>query len=82
MLNFDKHFQKLRTVFCGLRQFGVKLKDKKYILFKPKITYVGKIISEKEYKYVPINTEAIELREPPKAVADLRKLLGFLYYYR
>ena len=82
MLTFDKHLQKLRTVFCRLPQFGVKLKDKKCILFKPEITYVGKIISEKEYKYVPINTEAIELREPPKAVADLRKLLGFLYYYR
>ena len=31
----------------------------------------------------PVNTEAIEkLREPPKAIGDLQKLLGFLGYYR
>ena len=40
-------------------------------------------MSEKGYKDDPINTEAIEkLREPPKTVGDLRKLPGFLGYYR
>ena len=52
-------------------------------MFKPEIKYLGKIISETGYKDDPINTEAIEkLREPPKTVGDLRKLLGFLGYYR
>ena len=52
-------------------------------MFKPEIKYLGKIISEKGYRDDPINTEAIEkLREPPKTVGDLAKLLGFLGYYR
>ena len=73
----------MRVVFRRLRQFGVKLKAKKCILFEPEIKYLGKIISEKGYKDDPINTEALEkLREPLKTVGDLQKLLGFLGYYR
>ena len=73
----------MRTVFRRLRQFGVKLKTKKCILFKPEIKYLGKIISKKGYKDDPINKEAIErLHEPPKTVGDLKKLLGFWGYYR
>ena len=80
---FDEHLENLRTVFRRLRQFGVKLKAEKCILFKPEIKYLGKIISEKGYKDDPINTEASEkLRESPKTVGDLQKLLGFLSYYR
>ena len=66
---FDEHLENLRTVFCRLRQFGVKLKAEKCLLFKPEIKYVGKIISEKGYKDNPINTEAIKkLCEPPTLV--------------
>ena len=80
---FDEHLENLRIVFRRLRQFGVKLKAKKCILFEPEIKYLGKIISEKGYKDDPINTEALEkLREPLKTVGDLQKLLGFLGYYR
>ena len=57
---FDEHLKNLRTVFRRLRQFGVKLKAEKCILFKPEIKHLGKIISEKGYKDDPINTEAIE----------------------
>ena len=57
---FDEHLENLRTVFCRLRQFGVKLKAEKCILFKPEIKYLRKSISEKEYKVSPINTEAIK----------------------
>ena len=75
---FDEHSENLRPVFRRLRQFRVKLKAEKCILFKPEIKYLGKIISEKGCKDDPINTKAIEkLREPPKTVGDLRKLLGF-----
>ena len=80
---FDEHIGNLRTIFCRPRQFAVKLKAEKCILFKPEIKYLGKIISEKGYKDVPINTEAIEkLCEPPKIVGDLRNLLGIMGYYR
>ena len=80
---FDEHIGNLRTIFCRPRQFAVKLKAEKCILFKPEIKYLGKIISEKGYKDDPINTEAIEkLRESTKTVGDLQKLLGFLGYYR
>ena len=66
---FDEHLENLRTVFR--RQFGVKLKAKKYILLKPEIKYLGKNNSEKGNKDNPINTEAIKkLREPPKTVGD------------
>ena len=44
---FDEHLENLRTVFRRLKQFGVKLKAEKCILFKPEIKYLRKIISEK-----------------------------------
>ena len=68
---FGEHLENLRTVFRRPRQFGVKLKAEKCILFKPEIKYFGEIISEKGYKDNPINTEAIEwLCEPSKTVGD------------
>ena len=52
-------------------------------MLKREIKYLGKTISQKGYKDDPINPEAIEkLREPPKTVGDLRKLLEILGYYR
>ena len=56
----DKNSENLRTVFRRLRQFGVKLKAKKCILFKPKIKYLGKIISKKGYRDDPIIKKAIK----------------------
>ena len=58
--SFDEHLENLRTAFPRLRQCGVKAKAEKWILFKPEIKYLGKIISEKGYNDNPINTEAIK----------------------
>ena len=74
--------ENLRTVFRRLRQFGVKLKAKKCILFEPKIKYLGKIISKKGYRDNPINKKAIKkLRQPAKTVGNLQKFLGPFGYY-
>ena len=79
---FEEHLHNLRTVFCRLRQFGVKLKDEKCILFEPEVKYLGKVISKKRCKDDPVNTEAIEkLCEPPKTVRTLLKPLVYLGYY-
>ena len=52
-------------------------------MFKLETKYLGKVISKKAYKNDPFNTEAIEkLRKTPKTVGDLRKLMGYLAYYR
>ena len=57
--NFDENFENLKTVYRRLRKFEVKLKAKKFILFKPEIRYIGKVVREKVYKYNPGNREAI-----------------------
>ena len=80
---FDEHLTHLRTLFQRLRQHGIKLKPEKCHLFKTEVKYLGKIISEEGHREDPANTEALEkAMKPPQTVADLRKLLGFLGYYR
>ena len=41
-ITFDEHLKNLRIVIHILRQFEVKLKAEKCILFKPEIRCIGK----------------------------------------
>lgn len=51
--------------------------------FKSEIKYLGKIINSEGYRDNPINTDATgKLKETPKNVGDLLKLLGFIDCYR
>ena len=81
--NFDEHLTNLRTVLQKLKEHKIKLKAEKCVFFQQEVKYLGKIINSSGYRDDPINTEAIEkLRQPPKNIGDLRKLLGFVGYYR
>ena len=80
---FEQHLENVRTVLCRLKQSGVKVRAEKCDFFKEEVKYLGTMVSEKGYRPDPSNIEALEkFREPPKTVGDLRKLLGFLGYYR
>ena len=81
--SFDKHLENLRAILKRIKQFGVKLRVEKCVFFKSEVNYIGNIINEKVHKDDSITTEAIEkIKEQTKTVGDLRKLLGFLEYYR
>ena len=81
---FEDHIEHLRTVFQRLKKYGVKLKPKKCTMFKREVVFLGRVVSAEGYKLDP-STMAPILRlkdTPPKNVIEVRKLMGFLNYYR
>ena len=63
---------------------GIKLKPRKYNLFKNEVRYLGHIVSEQGYQIDPAETLVIENMKQlnPKTVGELRRILGFAGYYR
>ena len=82
--SFEQHIRDVRRVLQRQRQWGIKLRPKKYDFFKHKVCYVGRVISAEGYKMNPKEVEAVQAlkHETPTTVQDVRKLMGFLSYYR
>ena len=81
---FSEHADNLRKVLRRLQEHGIKLKPKKCELFKPRVCYLGKIVSADGYTMDPAEFRAVvALKETkPQPVGILRKLLGFISYNR
>ena len=71
-------------VLRRLREHGVELKPWKCKLFKREVTFLGRVVSEEGYKLDPSSIKPdLALKELPfKTVNEVRKLMGFLNYYR
>ena len=82
--DFESHLAHLCEVFKRLREKGIKLKAQKCELFKNKVKYLGHIVSEKGYCTDRSNVKAVEMLKNavPKTVADVRRIVGLLNYYR
>ncbi|KAI4885982.1 hypothetical protein NFI96_028798, partial [Prochilodus magdalenae] len=81
---FEQHIQDVKQVLARQRECGIKLRPKKCDFFKREVCYVGRIISEEGYKMNPKEIEAVQAlkHETPTTVREVRKLMGFLSYYR
>ncbi len=82
--NFDQHLEDLTRVLQRQKQCGIKLRPKKCEFFKREVCYVGRIISEQGYRMNPKEIEVVQALkwERPNTVREVRKLMGFLGYYR
>ena len=81
---FDEHIEHLRILFKRLRESGFKLKPRKCKMFRKQVQFLGRVVSEQGYTLDPKSIEAVtRLRsQTPQTVGDVRKLLGFLSYFR
>ena len=81
---FEEHIENTRKVLRRLREHGVKLKPRKCKLFKREVTFLGRVVSEEGYKLDPSSIKPVlALKDsPPKTINEVRKLMGFLNYYR
>ena len=81
---FEEHIEHIRKVLRRLREHGVKLKPQKCKLFKREVVFLGRVVSENGYKLDPSSVgPVLRLKESnPKTVNEVRKLMGFLNYYR
>ena len=52
-ITFDEHLQNLKTVLKHLKEFRIKLKSDKYVLFKSEVKYLGNIVHLECYRDNP-----------------------------
>lgn len=82
--SFEDHVSHIRTVLQRYQKHGVKLSPRKCELFQRKVRFLGWIVLEEGYSMDPAEiapVRALKLRTPTM-VGDLRKIMGFLSYYR
>ncbi|XP_035264283.1 uncharacterized protein LOC118222647 [Anguilla anguilla] len=82
--SFDEHLNHIRLVLQSYQKYGIKLTAKKCEMFKRSVRFLGRIVSEQGYTMDPADIEPVlALKERrPTNVGELRRLLGFLSYYR
>lgn len=82
--SFEQHVQDVHQVLQWQRQCGIKLRPKKCDFFKVEVCYVGRVFFAEGYKMNPKEVEAVQKlkQEAPTTVRGVRKLMGFLSYYR
>ncbi|KAK7880665.1 hypothetical protein WMY93_032696 [Mugilogobius chulae] len=82
--SFTEHVEAVRKVLRALQRHGVKLRPTKCELFKAEVRYVGRLVSANGVRIDPKDIDAVKSlsQKKPTNVGELRKLLGFLSYYR
>ncbi|XP_035283511.1 interferon-induced very large GTPase 1-like [Anguilla anguilla] len=82
--SFDEHLNHIRLVLLSYQKYGIKLTAKKCEMLKRSVRFLGRIVSEQGYTMDPADIEPVlALKERrPTNVEELRRLLGFLSYYR
>lgn len=81
---FEEHVEGVRKVLRALQKHGVKLRPEKCELFRRQVRYVGRLVSAEGVHIDPKDLEAVQslTAKTPRTVGDVRRLLGFLSYYR
>ncbi len=74
----------LRKVLQALQRHGVKLRPTKCEMFKKEVRYVGRLVSDKGVRIDPKDLDAVRAwkAKTPTTVGEVRRMLGFLSYYR
>ena len=80
--DFDEHLERLREVVKRFRQAGLKLKLSKCFLLRPRVPYLGRVISAEGVSNDPAMIEAVQQWPVPLQVTDVRSYLGLASYYR
>ena len=80
--SFTEMLSRLDMVFNRLEKFGLKVKPEKCHLFKPKIRFLGHVVSEDGIATDPDKICAITEWKVPETVEELRSFMGLCGYYR
>jgi len=80
--DFDQHIERLDAVFAPLSDHNLKLKASKCEFFKPRVKYLGHIVSEQGIHTDPDKIKYVKAWPLLKSTKDVRQFLGFTGYYR
>ncbi|KAK2889859.1 hypothetical protein Q8A73_018159 [Channa argus] len=81
---FDDHLSDLRSVLHSYKNHGVKLTPRKCEIFKNQVRFLGRLVTKDGYTMDPADIAPVQALKQRKVttVGELRKLLGFVSYYR
>ncbi len=84
MQTFLKNVEVLRKVLQALQQHGVKLRPNKCEMFKKEVRYAGRQVSAEGVRIDPKDLDAVRAwkAKKPTTAGEVRRMLGFLIYYR
>ena len=78
----EEHESHLRTVFERLKQFHLRLNTSKCVLGVPDIEFLGYLINKDGIRPTSDKVEAIKKFSKPETIAELRRFLGMVNFYR
>ena len=78
----EEHLQRMRVVFDGLREHGLKLKPSKCDVFKSEINYLAHHVSQKGVLPSKKNLESIAQCPPPDTYTKVKSFVGLVGHYR
>lgn len=81
---FKDHLHPLRDVLRHYQNHGVKLTPRKCEVFKNQVRFLGKLVTQEGYTMDPADIAPVQAlkQQKPSTIGELRKLLGFISYYR
>jgi len=79
---FDKHLDRLATVFDRLDRYALKLKPSKCSLFQRKVSFLGHVVSGRGIECDPDKVASIAMWPTPSNIAEVCTFCGLASYYR
>jgi len=79
---FDKHLDRLATVFNRLVHYALKLKPSKCSLFQCKVSFLGHVVSGHGIECDPDKVASIATWLTPSSIAEVRTFCVLASYYR
>ncbi|XP_073515516.1 uncharacterized protein [Phyllobates terribilis] len=79
---YEDHLKHLAEVFKALANYGLKVKPSKCHLLKPKVQYLGHVVSADGVAPDPDKITVIKDWPRPSSIKEVRQFLGLVGYYR
>jgi cleavage and polyadenylation specificity factor subunit 1 len=80
--SIEDHEQHLRILFTQLKKYGILLNPAKCVFRASEVSFLGYTISSRGSQPLPDRVRDLQDSPPPKTIAQLRRFLGMLNFYR
>ena len=81
-MSFEDHLKNLAEAFERFRQYGLKLKARKCILFQSEVEFLGRIVSSNQLKMSTKDITTVTDWPVPKTSKEVERFLGLANYHR
>ena len=80
--SFEEHLQNLEETLKRFRQYGLKLKPRKCILFQSEVEFLGRIVSSNQLKIAAEDVKTVLDWPVPTSSKEVERFLGLANYHR